>query len=207
MNILNLQNQWSRQGIFSIHEMMAAHPGFDKNNLTRWVAKGYLVRLRRGWYAFPEALTRADYGYVVAERIYRPSYISLQTAFGVYDMVPEAVAGITSVTSLKTMRFDTPLGPYSYYSLKPELMFGYKHVLTPDKRAWYLAHPEKALLDFLYLNPQYSTGQDMLDLRFDDFFLAEEMNWLRLSEYLRKFDSPALAGRLATLKKAYGIDD
>lgn len=51
MNIIEFKNHWSRQGIFNIHEVMSWQPAFDKNNLTRWVAKGYIVRLRQGWYA------------------------------------------------------------------------------------------------------------------------------------------------------------
>lgn len=207
MNIIEFKNHWSRQGIFNIHEVMSWQPAFDKNNLTRWVAKGYIVRLRRGWYATPEFLDRPDSGYVVAERIYRPSYISLQTAFGIYDMIPETVVGITSVTTLKTARFDTSLGNYNYYSVKPDLMFGYKPVLTADGRAWYLAHPEKALLDYLYLNPQYSSYRDFAELRFDDCFLADEFDWCRLDNYLGKFESPVLSKKVKILKKVYGIND
>ncbi len=69
-----------------------------------------LVKLRQGWYAFPELLQRPDFSRYVACRIYRPSYISLHTALSMYGMIPEAVTSITSISTLKTARFKTGSG-------------------------------------------------------------------------------------------------
>lgn len=54
MNWLEFKNKLFDLGCFSIHQVYAWRPGFDRNNLVRWTKKGYLVHLRRGWYAFPE---------------------------------------------------------------------------------------------------------------------------------------------------------
>ncbi|MCD7850081.1 MAG: hypothetical protein LUH63_10310, partial [Parabacteroides sp.] len=57
---------------------------FDRNSLTRWVKKGYLIRLRQGYFAFSEYKSKPDYFLYFANRIYRPSYISLHTALSFY---------------------------------------------------------------------------------------------------------------------------
>lgn len=66
-----------------------------------------------------------------------------------------------------------------------------------------LASPEKALLDLLYLNPQYNTEADMQELRLDSDFMQEELQVPLLDAYLSRFASKALETRVACLKGAY----
>lgn len=205
MNYLQFYHQWERQGCFSINEIMAWCPDFDRSNLTRWVANKQLLRLRQGWYAVPEVLGRTDFARVVAERIYRPSYLSLHTALSIYGMIPEAVVQYTCVTTLKTARFDNALGQYAYYNVKPELMFGYKPVSTPDGRCYLLAFPEKALLDLLYLNPFYNTKNELEQLRLDDAFMADELDRHRLADYQQRIGSKALNQRVKMLLELYPL--
>ena len=87
----------------------------------------------------------------------------------IYGLIPEAVSSITSVSTLKTARFENAFGQYTYQNVKPELFFGYKPVILPlntaiinaPKQAWMLAHPEKALLDLLYLYPFYNSEEEI----------------------------------------------
>ncbi len=115
-------------GCFSIHQARAFFPSFDRDNLTRWTRKHLLIKLRQGWYAFPEMLQRPDFSRYIACRIYRPSYISTQMALSIYGMIPEAVTSITSVTTLKTARYENLFGQYAYQNIKPSMLFGYKPV-------------------------------------------------------------------------------
>lgn len=66
-----------------------------------------------------------------------------------------------------------------------------------------MASPEKALLDYLYLNPHYDSKQDMLELRFDSDFMHAELNIEVLDEYLEKFQSKILEVRVRRLKEVY----
>ena len=86
-----------------------------------------------------------------ANRMYRPSYVSLHTALAFYEMIPEAVVQTTNVTTLKTADFQNDLGEFSYKSVREDLMFGYDIKPIADGRTVQLATPEKALLDLLYL--------------------------------------------------------
>jgi hypothetical protein len=68
-----------------------------------------------------------------------------------------------------------------------------------------LAHPEKALLDLLYLYPFYDNEEELLQLRLDEDFMAGELNLERLHEYLDKMKNKALDLRIAKILKIYNL--
>lgn len=190
---------------FSSDQVYSWQPSFDRNNLSRWIKRGLLIRLRQGFFTFPEYKGKPDYAWYFANRIYRPSYISLHSALSFHGIIPESVIQITSVTSLKTAYFVNPFGEYSYKTLNKELMFGY--VLKPmsDGRAMQIADQEKALADLLYLYPEYRTAQDMLDLRLDEDYLQNDIKKNLLQDYTSRFKSKALEKRVNQLFIAYGL--
>jgi len=211
VSYLDFKERLFPEGCFSIHQARAFFPQFDRNNLTRWTQKGLLIRLRQGWYAFPELLQRPDFSRYVACRIYRPSYISLHTALSIYGMIPEAVMSITSVSTLKTARFENAFGQYSYQNVKPALFFGFKPVTLPVNRSivhppqltWMLAHPEKALLDLMYLYPFYDNDSELEQLRLDEDFMTNELDVERLKAYQQRMGSKALDHRMNKLLNLY----
>jgi len=190
---------------FNTHQAYVWNPDFDRNNFVRWVKKGLLLHLRQGYYTFPEYKSKPDFTLFFANRIYRPSYISLHTALAFYGIIPEAVVQITSVTSLKTASFQNEFGEYEYKSIRKELMFGYDIKPIANGQSLQIARPEKALLDLLYLYPFYNTEQEMEDLRLDEDFLLDDLNLRRLEDYLLKFKSKALQKRVKLLKNTYGL--
>ena len=64
--------------------------------------------------------------------------------------------------------------------------------------------PEKALLDFLYLNPYYNTHDELEELRLDEDFMTESLNRERLLDFLQKFKSKILDKRINNLLEIYG---
>ena len=192
-------------GCFSIHQIEIWQEQFDRNNLHRWVKQGKLIRLRQGFYTFPSLKSHGDVPFYFANKMYAPSYISLESALSFYSMIPEGVIQTTSVTTRKTKTFQNPFGNFIYRSVKPELMFGYSIEQTSLSKNWsvLLAVPEKALLDFLYLNTQYNSLDDMRELRFDIDFMQEDLNIDRLDEYLSRYESKTLETRVLRLKGAY----
>jgi predicted transcriptional regulator of viral defense system len=205
MNYLEFKNRMFDLGCFNTHQVYAWKPDFDRNNFVRWTKKGLLIRLRQGYYTFPEYKSTPDFTLFFANRIYRPSYISLHTALAFYEMIPEAVVQVTSVTSLKTASFKNEFGEYEYKSVRKELMFGYDIKPVANGQSLQLAQPEKALLDLLYLYPFYNTEQEMEDLRLDEDFLMDELDLQRLEDYLSKFKNKALQKRVKLLKNTYGL--
>ena len=205
MNYLAFKNKLYDLACFSIDQVVAWQPGFDRNNLYRWTKKDLLVRLRRGYFAFPEYKNKPDYAFYFANCMYKPSYISLHTALSFYGIIPESVIQITSVTTLKTVSFFNEFAQYSYKSVKKELFFGYVLKALPDGRAIRFATPEKALLDLFYLYPENNTQQHIEDLRLDEDFLHEEFNKKLFTDYLKLFHNKALEHRAQLFFLAYGL--
>ncbi len=164
-----------------------------------------MIRLRQGYYTFPEYKSQPDYTLYFANRIYRPSYISLHTALAFYGLIPEAVVQVTSVTSLKTASFENEFAAYDYRTVQQELIFGYVQKPMADGKTLLLAQPEKALLDLLYLYPFYTSEQDMEELRLDEDFLEEEFDFNRLEEYKARFKNKALEKRVRIFLNTYGL--
>ena len=203
MNYLEFKNKWFDLGCFTSDQIYAWKPDFNRNNLLQWTKKGFLIKLRRGHYAFAEYKRKPDYALYFANRIYKPSYVSLHTALAFYGMIPESVVQFTSVTSLKTASFANDFGEYSYLSLREDLMFGYDLKPLTDGRTLQLAQPEKALLDLLYLYPFYNTEQELEELRLDEDFMQGELDYERLDEYSSRYRNKALDKRMSILKNIY----
>ena len=205
MNFLVFKTKMFDLACFNIYQIYAWQPDFDRNNLTRWMKKGYLIRLRRGYFTFSEYKSMPDYQLYFSNRIYRPSHISLHTALSFYGMIPEAVTQITSVTTLKTASFTNDFGEYSYKNIKENLMFGYELKPMADNRTLQNATPEKAKLDLLYLYPFYDSEQELEELRLDENYLQDDLNKDLLMEYCVKFQNKALDRRVKLLLKTYDL--
>lgn len=205
MNFIEFRRKMFDLACFNINQVYAWQPDFNRNNLVRWTNQGLIIRLRQGYYSFPEYLSKADYPFYFASRIYRPSYISLHTALSFYGMIPETVVQITSVTSLKTASFINAFGEYTYRTIKEQLMFGYDLKPLADGRTLAFASPEKSLLDLLYLYPFYDSEQEMIELRLNESYLNDDLNLDLLKEYTSRFVNKALEYRITKLINTYGL--
>lgn len=74
-----------------------------------------------------------------------------------------------------------------------------------NKHSLFFATSEKAILDLLYLYPQYNSEQEIIELRFDEEFMQEDLNVERLNEYTEKFQSKALRNRVDLLLKIHDL--
>jgi predicted transcriptional regulator of viral defense system len=205
VNYIQFKEKFYPLACFSLDQISSAYPRFDRTNLTRWIRKRYIARLRQGYYTFPDYKSKKDFSLYFANRIYKPSYISLHTALSVYGMIPEAVSQITSVTTLKTAAFRNDFGDYSYKNVKDELLFGYDLKEMDENRRLLFASPEKALLDLLYLYPFYNSEKEMEELRMDEYYMKEELNVERFMSYNERFRSKALDKRTRLLQKVYNF--
>lgn len=205
MDFWQLRNQFYNLVCFNINQVYAWRPNFEKTNLTRWVKQNYIIKLRNSWYSFPEYLETPNIQHFISNKIYSPSYISLHSALAFYGIIPEAIVRTTAVSSLKKMSFENAFGSFSYQQILPELMFGSEQKIFLNKHSLIFATPEKAILDLLYLYPQYTTEQEIRDLRFDEEFMQEDLNLERLYEFTERFQSKILRKRVNTLLKIYDL--
>lgn len=205
MNFVEFYNDLYRYACFSTNSVKGLYRKFNRDNYVKWQNAGYLIPLRRGWYAFSDYVSKPGYANYVACKMYAPSYVSLFTALSYYGIIPEAVVDITCVTTQKTASFQNKFGKYSYQSIKPSLYFGFEPKKMLDGNYFLMATPEKAIVDLLYLYPQYNTEADMLELRFDEDFMHQDLDVELLKEYVIKMNNKALSARVSTLLIAYGL--
>lgn len=205
MNFETFRNSFLKQLCFTSGQVYAAYPEFDKNNLWRWVKKGYLIKLRQGYYLFNESAGLPDVTFYVANCIYKPSYISLQTALSYYGLIPETVVGMTSVSTLKTASFKNSLAEFTYKKINERLFSGYEMILFDGNKTIAMATPEKALLDFFYLYPVYRSERDLLELRLNEDVLEESFDFDKIDTFISLFKNKRLENTVGLLKKVYGF--
>jgi predicted transcriptional regulator of viral defense system len=196
--------------VFSVQDVKKQFPSMNLMNLVRWQEKGYILKLRNRWYAFNDTESSENVEWLVANLIYSPSYVSLHTALSWYNLIPEMIATTTSVTTLKTNKFSTPLGSFDYHSMKPEL-FGFGYVLenmdssgNKTSRKIMVATAQKAILDFFYINSYYNTEKEIENLRLNETELANIIN-PEFYQYLGKYQSQALDRRIRKMIKLYEL--
>ena len=156
----------------------------DLNLIKYWQKKHKIEKLRKGLYFFSDSLVSVN-PVIFAYQIYNPSYISLEYALSYYSIIPEAVSIVTSVTTKKTKSFKNNFAFYEYRKIKSEAFGGYK-VLFNNNISYFMALPEKALVDWLYLNRHKLNGdkEEFESFRFSHSF---RYNKSRIKEFASKF--------------------
>lgn len=142
--------------------------------ITRMLKAGELIRVKKGLYVFGESYRRRMYSLeILANKIYGPSYVSLEYALSFYGMIPEYVSEVTSITSKRKRAYATPVGRFSYTPLPLALYaIGYTLALISDDREALIASPEKALADLLYVRKiKISNEVELEQLLFEDLRL------------------------------------
>ena len=195
MKFLELKSELKDFTIFSLNEIRNIEPDFYRPRLNEWQDKGYIKKVVRGYYIFSDLQLSEEILFKIANRIYLPSYISLESALSYYHLIPESVYGITSISTRKTYHFRTPIGEFIYRTLKPPLFFGYDLIKFQEKYLK-MASIEKALLDYFYLHSDIETEQDFDSLRINKEMFFEQMDRGKLMNFLGKFNQKKLTGRI-----------
>ncbi|OGR02965.1 MAG: hypothetical protein A2511_06810 [Deltaproteobacteria bacterium RIFOXYD12_FULL_50_9] len=192
MNFIRLKDLFHDFPVFSLADIRVADAGFDRRRLSEWQEKGYIRKIIKGYYIFADTSLDEIRLYAIANRIYKPSYISLETAFSHYRLIPESVYAITSVATRRTYGFETPASRFLYRTITPKLFFGY-FLLAGNVK---MAALEKALLDYFYLNSSVQSKDDFAALRINRHELTNQLDRELLAVYLRRFASKVLAKRI-----------
>lgn len=185
--------------IISLVEIHKAFPNFDRRRLVEWQHKGYIEKIRQGYYRFKNQSLNENGLYLCANKIYAPSYISLESALAYYQIIPESVFTITSITSRNTAQFTADCGKFKYQNVKSDLFFGYRLIRT-ESFSIQFASVEKAILDYLYLHPELKNRDDFEALRWNAEIL-KKLDFQLFSDYLHVFSSKSLTKRFQILLK------
>ena len=120
------------------------------NQIAFWLKKGYLEKIRDGLYMLSRFKSEIN-PLVFAGKIYEPSYLSLEFALNYYGIIPDIPGTYTSVSSRTTKYFINVFGNFTYQKVRTEFFTGYE-TRNEKNISFNIATPEKALIDYLYLN-------------------------------------------------------
>ena len=117
----------------------------------RAIAKGDIIRIRRGLYVLSKRHQRNGIDlFELAQTIYGPSYISLESALSYHGWIPEGVQTTTSVSQNRSREFRTPLGVFSY-SRMPKFNYIGAERISSGRSLFLMADPAKALVDIVFV--------------------------------------------------------
>jgi hypothetical protein len=143
-------------------------PADLRRQLSRWVASGDVVQLRRGLYSLASPYRKAEpHPFLVANRLVRGSYVSLQSALAHHGLIPEYVAVVTSVTTGRPQRRENAFGSFEYHHCPPEQLTGFRGEDVGGGQEALVATPAKALADLIHLVPGADSSAYLGELRLD----------------------------------------
>jgi len=149
--------------------------------ITRNLKSGLFLKLRNNYYMLKDSNPSL---YLIANKLYQPSYISLESALSHYGVIPEVVYTVTSVTTKPTREFKTPRSVFSYQRVKKSIFSGYSPV-SIEGHVVLLAEPEKALADYLYF-------VDLKKMSLNDRLNLKSIHKGKLTDFLRTFKRKSL---------------
>lgn len=156
------------QPVFETGLLLAGNvdPADVRRQLSRWTRSGRLYQLRRGLYALAPPFQKVKpHPFLLANQMVRGSYVSGQSALEHYHLIPEYVPVVTSMTTGRPRSWDTTLGCFLFRHLKPERLRGYRLTELGQGQDAFVATPEKALLDLVYLQPGGDAPAYLRELR------------------------------------------
>lgn len=195
---LLIREKLLEQKIHSFNNREFAHtfdlsPYQAEYQLAELIKENLLTRLKRGLYVLKtDPPTEEE----IANVLYKPSYVSFEYALAYHNILPEMTYHVTSATTKPTRLFTVGHTSFAYYTIKAEAYTGY--VLAQRQKSYfYIAEPEKALVDYLYsvsMGDRSLLGIRSLNERMNLSFLKKEKilsyaklyHWQKLDKLLKK---------------------
>ena len=182
--------QKNRYFVFSFRDILTFFPEEKEANLKksifRWKKKKWIYPLKRGLFELTYPADNNIPDLHVANRLYAPSYISLETALSYYSIIPEVSMAVTSVTTKPTRSFRNKHGLFIYRTVKRENFIGY-YLEKNGLFDIFIAEPEKALVDYLYFRRYRGGKHKISDERFDRGVVSK-LNKRKLNKYGKLFN-------------------
>jgi predicted transcriptional regulator of viral defense system len=170
-----------------------------RKQLSRWVSKGKIIQLKRGLYAVASPYRVKElHPFLIANMLKRASYVSLQSALEYYGMIPEYVPTVTSVTTGRPGVIGSAFGRYQYRHIKKRFFWGYIKTEVIKDTEVFIAEPEKALLDLIYLNPYAEKKEFLKELRLQN---TEKINIGKMTEFIKRSGVQKLQRALGSIVK------
>ena len=161
------------QEVFTDRNISVLFTGSDASRyglMKRALKSGEIIRLRRGIYCLSKKHQRREINlFNLSQQLYGPSFISLESALSYHGWIPEGVFSTTCVCMKKSLSFKTSLGSFNYSHVPAVVFYEGVERVEENSDAYFMAHPWKALCDYVYIYKKQCTSIDLLikSLRID----------------------------------------
>lgn len=190
-----------RYPIFSLEDLFLFFPAENRGQvhvqLNDWKKKTWIISLKRGLYElnYPQPEVIPDL--YIANKLYFPSYISLETALSIYGLIPEFSAQVTSITTKTTRTFSNRYGKFNFFSIHPRAFTGYR-VNEYQGFNVRIAEPEKAFVDYIYFKVVHREQFNPEDERWDKEVL-KGLSRKKIQDYMKLFRNKKLSELIQSL--------
>lgn len=142
---------------------------YPRNKINSLLRKKIIIRIKKGLY-----LLSPEYGgqidrFLVANLIYGPSYVSLDSALSFWGVIPEKVETVSSITNKRNKSFETPVGRYIYKYRNDHVFYKGIMLINNGEKSYMIASREKAICDSI------STVNEIRDIEDMDIYFRENM--------------------------------
>lgn len=176
-----------------------------RNKMMQLERSNEIIRLKRGMYVVHPGISRKLLSTeLIANHLYAPSYISMQSALRYYGLIPEAVYTMQSMTIKTAKVFENSVGRFAYFHINDAAFSVGLRQERQEDVVFIIASPEKALCDLIAHSPnvnlRYQKEASVYleeDLRFD-MEAFRKMNPQVFREYMKVGKK---AGSIQTLLK------
>ena len=191
MKFVELLNKVSDLPVFKVRFLAAGgNLAQIRLQINRWVKDGKIIRLHKGLYTLAEPYRKVTAEpFSIANSLKQASYVSLHSALSWYGLIPEFVPAVTSITTGRPQTIESPLGRFEFRHVSKKYFWGYQQIGLKFDQTAFIALPEKALLDLIYLTAGSDQIEFTQELRLQNF---EQINRAVLHEFVEKFQSPKL---------------
>jgi predicted transcriptional regulator of viral defense system len=173
----------------TVVQLSGDRPSTVRVQLYRWMKRGAVVQLRRGLYTLADEYRRAPLSpLLIANELYKPSYLSGIWALSYYGLIPERVVVYTNVATRVARTFVNHFGEFRYSTVRRTYFWGLVSREIDRCNTW-IAEPEKALLDFWHLSPGEWTDDRVFEMRFQNHEVVDPE---KLLCYAERWQSPRL---------------
>ena len=128
---------------------------FPNDKIQALENEGKLIRLKKGMYVVsPYVSGELLSEELIANHLYGPSYVSMESALRYYGLIPEKVFTVRSATTNRSRKFGNSIASFQYVSVREDYYsIGINQKMVDNKYTFLIASPEKALCDLIVTTP------------------------------------------------------
>lgn len=126
-----------------------------RNKIANLETEGRIIRLKRGMYVVsPDESGKLLSTELIANHLYGPSYVSMESALRYYGLIPESIQMVRSMATKRSRVFENSISKFEYINCSEDYYRIGINQKIGDDYSFLIASPEKALCDLISYTPE-----------------------------------------------------